>query len=980
MNYSNISIELNGIVKRFSSDQSVVPALSKISATIKRGTITGLVGADGSGKTTLLRIIAGLLSLTEGRVLVEGLDPIQESDRLHTILGYMPQKFGLYEDLSVMENLMLYADLRGVAGETRKTAFKQLLDFTDLSYFTERKAGNLSGGMKQKLGLACALLGNPKVLLLDEPTVGVDPISRRELWKMVNDLISKGMTVIWSTSYLYEAELCHDVLVMNKGHLIYSGKPNDLTDKMVGRSIQVQHIQKNPRVVLENAMHSPEVIDGIIQGSYVRLVLKEAGKNPDLNTLKAGPDALLLSTKPRFEDAFVDLLGGISKKNTTLSSITKSIRTRPQNEIVIEAKELTKQFGNFFATNKISFKVQRGTIFCLLGPNGAGKSTIFKMMCGLLTPTAGTATILGIDLQKEPYHARQQIGYMAQKFSLYDDLTVQQNLQFISGIYGLSGKNRANIISQMLNLFNLTSYLTNKTNELPIGFKQRLALACAIMHKPAILFLDEPTSGVDPIARREFWLHINELVENGVTVIVTTHFMDEAEYSDQIGLIYRGKLIANGTPDQLKQQVVSAQLPNPTMEDAFIELIKEHDKNYHAEPKKSEEPSHEGKLLQKLDQSHFLIQHESLRRLMALCRKEFYQIIRDPSSILMAFILPLVLIFIYGFGINLDTSKIRLGMVLNDQSPEVWRFEKSFADSPYIDAIPMNLATATQKLTAGTIRGFVMIQSDFTKRLKEPKGVAPVQIITDGSEPNTASFVTAYAEGAWQNWLTIRSLELAQPLFNSINIEPRYWYNPAVISRFFLVPGSIVLVMTVIGALLTSLVVAREWERGTMEALLSTPMTRQEFLYSKLIPYYLLGIIAMMVCTITAITILNTPFRGSVIWLFIVSTLFLGSILGLGLFLSTLIRNQFNAAQAALNIAYLPATLLSGFVFEISSMPPVIQGITYFFPARYFVSCLQTLFLAGNVIELLFKNSLFLVGMTVLFLSLVYQFTRQRVD
>ncbi len=980
MNHSNVAIELDGIVKRFSKDESIAPALSMISAKIKRRTITGLVGPDGAGKTTLLRIIAGLLSLTEGRVSVEGLDPIQDRDQLHTIVGYMPQKFGLYEDLSVIENLMLYADLRGVVGEERKTAFGQLLDFTDLRSFTTRKAGDLSGGMKQKLGLACALLGNPKVLLLDEPTVGVDPISRRELWKMVNDLIAKGMTVIWSTSYLYEAELCHDVLVMNKGQLIYRGSPDELTDKMTGRSIQVQHIQGNHRTVLQNAMRAPEVIDGIIQGSYVRLVLKETEKTPDLESLKAGPDAKLVFVKPRFEDAFVDLLGGVSEEHPTLSKIIKPIKNISQSETVIEARELTKQFGTFFATNQISFKVKRGEIFCLLGPNGAGKSTTFKMMCGLLVPTSGTAAILGIDLHKQPHRARQQIGYMAQKFSLYGDLTVQQNLQFISGIYGLSGHNQTKTIAEMLEIFGLTPYLNSKAAELPLGFKQRLALASAIMHKPAILFLDEPTSGVDPIARREFWAHINELVENGVTVVVTTHFMDEAEYCDQIGLIYRGKLIATGTPDQLKQQVVSTQQPNPTMEDAFIELINQHDQNHHPESEKLEPPAANIKLKDELKQNRFFIQHASIRRLIALCRKEIYQIIRDPSSILVAFILPLVLIFIYGFGINLDTAKIRMGMVMNDHSPDAWRFEKSFADSPYIDAIPMNSATAADELTAGNIRGFVMIQSDFTKRLKEPKGSAPVQIITDGSEPNTANFVTGYAKGAWQTWLDVRSLEIAKPLFNSINIEPRYWYNPAAISKFFIVPGSIVLVMTVIGALLTSLVVAREWERGTMEALLSTPMTRQEFLCSKLIPYYLLGVVAMMLCTVSAIIILGTPFRGSFILLFVESTLFLGSILGLGLLLSTLLRNQFNAAQAALNIAYLPATLLSGFIFEISSMPPIIQGITYLFPARYFVSCLQTLFLVGNVMELLFINGLFLLGTTIIFLSLTYKYTRQRLD
>nr|WP_233491507.1 ABC transporter permease [Legionella drancourtii] len=374
-------------------------------------------------------------------------------------------------------------------------------------------------------------------------------------------------------------------------------------------------------------------------------------------------------------------------------------------------------------------------------------------------------------------------------------------------------------------------------------------------------------------------------------------------------------------------------------------------------------------------------QHGALRRWAALCQKEYYQIIRDPSSIMIAFILPMLMLFIFGFGINLDTSKIRLGLLLNDSSPEAQRFAKAFSDSPYIKVIPMNNNhEAAEQLTAGNVRGFVAIQPNFSLRLQQADGIAPVQIITDGSETNTANFVTAYATGAWNIWQQQRGIEIGQPQLNRIALENRYWFNPAAISRDFLVPGSIALIMTVIGALLTSLVIAREWENGTMEALLSTPITRMEFLLSKLIPYYILGIVAMIVCTVTAITILGTPLRGSIMLLFIESSLFLGSVLGIGLLLSTITRNQFNAAQAALNIAYLPAMMLSGFIFEISSMPTVVQAITYIIPARYFVSALQTLFLAGNIGTLLFKNALFLLCSALIFLGLTYKFTGRRLD
>ncbi|MFI4919137.1 MAG: ATP-binding cassette domain-containing protein [Legionellales bacterium] len=980
--HSNIAIILEDIVKKFPSADEGVLALLSVSAKIKRGSITGLIGPDGAGKSTLIRIIAGLLSLTQGHVFVEGLDPVLDIDKLRAILGYMPQKFGLYEDLTVIENLTLYADLRGVPGEERTSEFNRLLNFTDLTRFTARPAGKLSGGMKQKLGLACALLGHPKVLLLDEPSVGVDPISRRELWKMVNTLVSEGITVIWSTSYLDEAELCDEVLLMNEGKLIYAGTPQAITEKLIGRSIQVQDIESNHRVVLQRALRANEVMDGVIQGKNVRLLLKKEGKLPNLELLNAGKNAKLIPVKPRFEDAFIDLLGGGPGGDSVLTKVMKPVQCIAASDTVIETICLTKMFGTFTATDNISFKIKRGEIFGLLGPNGAGKSTVFKMMCGLLAPTSGTAQVLGIDLQKQASQARQQIGYMAQKFSLYGDLTVQQNLVFFSGIYGLTGARQVEKISEMISVFDLNAFLNMPAVELPLGYKQRLALACAIMHEPAILFLDEPTSGVDPITRREFWTHINGLVEKGVTVMVTTHFMDEAEYCDRIGLVYRGVLIETGTPDELKQLVQDQTYSEPTMEEAFIDLVRTYDKKNQSVLSAANDVSKMTKTVHDYSrQAGFLTRHDSIRRWLALCIKEYYQIIRDPSSILIAFILPMIMLVIFGYGINLDSSKIRMGMVMDDTSPEARRFEKTFMDSSYIDAIPMksNL-DATHQLMSGTVRGFVMIQPNFAVRIKQPNGMAPVQVVTDGAEPNTANFVAGYATGAWNIWQQLRGLETSQPQFSIIDIEPRYWFNPAAISRFFLVPGSIALIMTVIGALLSSLVVAREWERGTMEALLSTPVTRMELLGSKLVPYYILGIISMAVCTLMALTVLGVPFHGSFLLLFIETSLFLGSALGLGLLLSTATRSQFNAAQAALNIAYLPAMMLSGFVYEISSMPVVVQAVTYIISARYFVSALQTLFLAGDIWILLLENALFLLASALIFLGLSYKLTRRRLD
>ncbi|MHB8666348.1 MAG: ATP-binding cassette domain-containing protein [Burkholderiales bacterium] len=570
------AISIRALEQRFAG----VSALHALDVDIRRGVITGLVGPDGAGKTTLIRLMAGLLKASAGQIRVDGLDPVKDGNALRLRLGYMPQKFGLYEDLTVQENLDLYADLRGVLGPARASSFAQLLAFTDLARFTTRPAGKLSGGMKQKLGLACTLLGAPRVLLLDEPSVGVDPISRRELWKMVRTLADGGMSIVWSTSYLDEAELCYEVLLMNAGRLEYAGTPAALRERMQGRCLQLRDIAGSRRKVLQRALRAPEVIDGVLQGESVRLVLRHPNKPPPLAGLQAGAQARLVEVRPRLEDAFVDLLGGGPGGDSVLAEHMPEAQLDQGIDplAMISASALTRRFGDFVATDNISFRVRRGEIFGLLGPNGAGKSTTFKMMCGLLAPSSGEAHVMGIDLATSASRARRQIGYMAQKFALYANLTVEQNLTFFSGIYGLRGELQQRQIRDMVRVFGLKPHLAEQAGTLPLGFKQRLALSCAIMHQPPLLFLDEPTSGVDPVTRREFWTHINGLVEKGVTVMVTTHFMDEAEYCDRIALIYRGRTIAAGTPDGLKRQATRAGEEEITMEEAFIRLVESDDR------------------------------------------------------------------------------------------------------------------------------------------------------------------------------------------------------------------------------------------------------------------------------------------------------------------------------------------------------------------------------------------------------------------
>ncbi|WP_419951262.1 ATP-binding cassette domain-containing protein [Methylobacterium sp.] len=560
------------VTKRF--EANAAPALDAVNIEVMAGLMTGLVGPDGAGKTTLIRLLAGLLDPDEGEVTLLG-EPAVAADR--SALGYMPQRFGLYEDLSVIENLSLYADLRGLPPGERAVRFSQLLSFTDLERFRPRLAGQLSGGMKQKLGLACALVRPPRVLLLDEPGVGVDPVARRELWAMVRQLTTEGMGVVWSTAYLDEAEKCDTVFLLNEGKLLFSGPPKQLTSRVAGRTYRLFGPTESRRSLLASLVLRDEVRDATIQGASIRVLMDEGVAAPSLELLGLSRGDRIEAVQPRFEDAFIDILGGGPRGASQLAAGYRPIEK--SDAPAIEARGLTKKFGTFTAAGDITFSVPEGQIFGLLGPNGAGKSTTFKMLCGLLTPTAGDGRVAGHDLRSARAEARQSLGYMAQKFSLYGDLSVKQNLDFFAGAYGLDRRARSEAVARVVDIFQLERHLPVNSGTLPLGFKQRLSLACAVLHQPPVLFLDEPTSGVDPITRREFWLHINGLVQRGVTVLVTTHFMEEAEYCDRIALIYRAQEIAEGTPEDLKTR--AAEIgggTDLTMEDAFIALIEDSDR------------------------------------------------------------------------------------------------------------------------------------------------------------------------------------------------------------------------------------------------------------------------------------------------------------------------------------------------------------------------------------------------------------------
>jgi len=556
------AIEARGLHKRFKSGKT--PAIDDIGFTVKKGEITGIVGPDGAGKTTLIRLITGLLKFDKGELEVLGVKMPNHSSEFLEKIGYMPQKFGLYEDLSVRENLDLYASLQGVFDAERR--IDELLDFTKLKPFEKRRAANLSGGMKQKLALSCALIKKPQLLLLDEPGVGVDPISRRDLWDMVHKLLKEDIAVVWGTSYLDEAQMCDNVLLLNDGRLLYSGSPKKLMNELKGRSFKVEGDFFDKREAMSVVLESNAVLDAAIVGSYIKVTLLKEAIFPNDVLDKIGVNLKLSKIEPSFEDAFLDILHVKTKARSILTNVMSEL---PKKKRLIEAVNLTKKFGNFTAADKINFSVNSGEIFGLLGPNGAGKSVTFKMLCGLLTPTFGEAKVLGGSLQDS--NIRKNIGYMAQKFSLYGNLKLKDNLDFFANLYGV--RNARSKIDTMIGIFDLEKYLYTNAEELPLGIKQRLALACSLMHEPPALFLDEPTSGVDPITRKEFWTHINGMVKKGAAIMVTTHFMDEAEYCDKIMLVYKGRAIADGTPDELKASAGR----EASMEEAFVRLVRKYD-------------------------------------------------------------------------------------------------------------------------------------------------------------------------------------------------------------------------------------------------------------------------------------------------------------------------------------------------------------------------------------------------------------------
>jgi ABC-2 type transport system ATP-binding protein len=572
---STPALRLEHVRKAFRRDtgESVL-ALDDISFSLRQGGLAGLVGPDGAGKTTLIRLLAGLMKADGGIVEVLGIDATKDPQAIQSRISYMPQQFGLYEDLTVRENLDLYSDMHGVTADNRRTQYARLMTMTGLDPFQQRLAGQLSGGMKQKLGLACTLVRSPELLLLDEPTVGVDPLSRRELWEIIRQLIKEGLTVLLSSSDPDEAESCESVLVLNGGKKLMDAPPADMSRLALGRTFLAQPPDgMKARDFQAQLLQEPIIIDAVPECGQIRIVAQASSSGAEA-TQFAGVAAR--PTPARFEDGFMVLLhqaGGAQAIDKQAPASQEPAIGGAAGDAVVDVHDLVRRFGKFVAVDRVNFCVKRGEIFGLLGPNGAGKTTTFRMLCGLLPASAGTLTVAGVDVRRNQASARQHLGYVAQKFSLYGQLTVGENLDFFARAYGLERDAKRERIAWAVRQFKLGPFVRLPSAQLPGGFKQRLAMAAALLHRPELLFLDEPTSGADPFARREFWQRITALAANGVTVIVTTHFMAEAEYCDRALILDDGKVLAQGTPAELRAFAPVQAGRTTTMEDAFIAIV-----------------------------------------------------------------------------------------------------------------------------------------------------------------------------------------------------------------------------------------------------------------------------------------------------------------------------------------------------------------------------------------------------------------------
>ncbi|HIB4960112.1 TPA: ribosome-associated ATPase/putative transporter RbbA [Klebsiella pneumoniae] len=884
-------------------------ALRDISLAIPARRMVGLIGPDGVGKSSLLSLIAGARTIEQGNVMVLGGDMRDVHHRREVCpkIAWMPQGLGknLYHTLSVYENVDFFARLFGHDKAERELRINELLQSTGLAPFRDRPAGKLSGGMKQKLGLCCALIHDPQLLILDEPTTGVDPLSRAQFWELIDSIRQRqpAMSVLVATAYMEEAERFDWLVAMNAGEVLATGSAAELK--------------------------------------------AQTGSQP-------------------LEQAFIALLPEAQRQ--AHRAVVIPPRDSREEEIAIEARGLTMRFGNFVAVDHVNFRIARGEIFGFLGSNGCGKSTTMKMLTGLLPASEGEAWLFGQPVDPKDIATRQRVGYMSQAFSLYSELTVRQNLELHARLFHIPDGEIPGRVAEMCERFMLTEVEDALPVDLPLGIRQRLSLAVAVIHRPEMLILDEPTSGVDPVARDMFWQLMVDLArQDQVTIFISTHFMNEAERCDRISLMHAGKVLASDTPQALVEQRGSNSL-----EEAFIAWLKE------AQPSSPvpEEPtsavaSHSGHTAPR--------QAFSLRRLFSYSRREALELRRDPVRSTLALLGTVILMFIMGYGISMDVEDLRFAVLDRDQTLSSQGWSQNIAGSRYfIEQAPLHsYDELDRRMRDGELAVAIEIPPNFGRDIARG---TPVQIgvWVDGAMPNRAETVRGYVQAMHLAWLQEMAGRQSSPQRDTslISIETRYRYNPDVKSLPAIVPAVIPLLLMMIPAMLSALSVVREKELGSIINLYVTPTTRSEFLLGKQLPYIVLGMFNFFLLCALSVFVFGVAHKGSFLTLTLAALLYVTIATGLGLLISTFMKSQIAAIFGTAIITLIPATQFSGMIDPVASLEGPGRWIGQIYPTSHFLTIARGTFskalnisdLWGSFIPLLIAVPLVL-GLSVLLLK-----------
>ena len=854
-----------------------VHALDSVSLDIPAGCMAGLIGPDGVGKSSLLALIAGARVIQEGEVEVLGGDMANARHRrsVGPRVAYMPQGLGrnLYPTLSVRENLDFFGRLFGHDGGERARRIEALTEATGLKPFLDRAAGKLSGGMKQKLGLCCALIHDPDLLILDEPTTGVDPLSRRQFWELISEIRSSraGMSVLVATAYIEEAARFDWLAAMDGGRVLACDSPEGLLQR--------------------TGMDS-------LEAAFIRLLPEDKRR-----------DYRAVEIPPRSEEAV---------------------------DTAIEAQDLTMRFGDFTAVDRVNLRVPRGEIFGFLGSNGCGKTTTMKMLTGLLPPSEGRAWLFGQEVDPHDLATRRRVGYMSQFFSLYTELTVRQNLELHARLFQVSAAEIPQRVEEMIERFDLVTVVDSLPGRLPLGLRQRLSLAVAMIHKPEMLILDEPTSGVDPVARDAFWRMLAELSRrDGVTIFISTHFMNEAERCDRISLMHAGRVLVTDTPAAL-----ISQRGVETLEEAFVGHLEE------ALQEAERQPEGIASLgLVDASAGHVELQgwrrRFDPRRMLSYAWREGLELRRDPIRLTLALVGSVILMFVMGYGISLDVEDLTFAVLDRDQTTVSRDYTLNLAGSRYfVERAPItDDADLDRRMREGDLSLAVEIPPGFARDIARGRRVE-IGAWIDGAMPARGETVRGYVQGIHAHWLATKAREAGygEALAGLVNIETRFRYNPDVKSLVAMVPAVIPLLLMLIPAMLAALSVVREKELGSITNFYVTPTTRLEFLLGKQLPYVVLSFLSFLLLTLLAVSIFGVPLKGSFLTLAVGALLYVGTATALGLLISTFMRSQIAAIFGTAVLTILPAANFSGMIDPVSSLEGMGRLIGEVYPTTHFLT------------------------------------------